>query len=265
MGFQRAKSDENADRGGTSASAVFAASLRASIRRELLSASTRVVPKRANVYTAGGCDANVYLIETGQVKTAVVTPAGKECLLAVYAANDIFGELCLAGGERAETATTMKETLLWQIPSRGFLALLARDGMAAEFVKYSAARAVEQQQIITELATADSEHRLAATLLRLARKLGKQDPRSLRLAESLSHQELSEMVGTTRPRITEFMRRFRDLGLIEFSGCFLIVKEHALSEYLGASPSSGELPCLSTDRQPENNLLRLSNIAPTAL
>ena len=42
------------------------------------------------------------------------------------------------------------------------------------------------------------------------------------------------MVGTTRPRINTFMRRFRELGLIEFSAeRFLIVKEIKLSAYLG--------------------------------
>lgn len=258
MGFQF-KSDENANRNSIGTSAPFAASLRASIGRHPLSALSRLVPKRANVYTAGGRDGNVYLIEKGQIKTVVVTAAGKECLLAVYAANDILGELCLAGGERAETATAMKETLLWQIPCRAFLGLLNRDGLLAEFVRYLAARAAEQQQIITELATASSERRLAAALLRLARKLGKQDPRSLRLEEPPSHQELSEMVGTTRPRITQFMRRFRELGLIEVPGSFLIVKEHALSEYLKAAL------CHPSDRQRQNNLSNLSNIGPTAL
>ncbi|HEV2424524.1 MAG TPA: Crp/Fnr family transcriptional regulator [Terriglobia bacterium] len=265
MSFERPKIETGADRANTGAAALFADSLRASIRRDPLSASARLVPRRANVYTAGGRDGNVYLIEKGQVKSVVVTAAGKECVLAVYAANDIFGELCLAGGERAETATAMKETLVRQIPCHALLALLARDGLLAEFVRYLAARAVEQQQIITDLATADSEHRLAATLLRLARKVGQQDPRSLRLEEPPSHQELSEMVGTTRPRITRFMRRLRDRGLIEFSGPFLIVKEHALGKYLGAAISPATLPCASRGRQSESNLPGLSNIEPTAL
>lgn len=42
------------------------------------------------------------------------------------------------------------------------------------------------------------------------------------------------MVGTTRPRISTFMRRFLDLGLIEFSvERFLIIREVKLSVYLG--------------------------------
>jgi hypothetical protein len=41
------------------------------------------------------------------------------------------------------------------------------------------------------------------------------------------------MVGTTRPRISKFMQRFRILGLIETSEeRFLIIKEKKLADYL---------------------------------
>ena len=41
------------------------------------------------------------------------------------------------------------------------------------------------------------------------------------------------MVGTTRPRISFFMQRFRNLGLIETnSDRFLIIKENKLTDYL---------------------------------
>jgi hypothetical protein len=41
------------------------------------------------------------------------------------------------------------------------------------------------------------------------------------------------MVGTTRPRISEFMHRFQELGLVETSvDHFLIVKKNKLDDYL---------------------------------
>ena len=54
------------------------------------------------------------------------------------------------------------------------------------------------------------------------------------IEQRITHEELAAMIGTTRPRISTFMRRFRELGLIEFSAeRFLIVKEMKLSAYLG--------------------------------
>jgi hypothetical protein len=71
------------------------------------------------------------------------------------------------------------------------------------------------------------------TLLQLARTMGKKDPRSIRIELKISHEELSEMVGTTRPRISLFMQRFRNLGLIEKNqNHFLVIKENKLTDYL---------------------------------
>jgi CRP-like cAMP-binding protein len=70
--------------------------------------------------------------------------------------------------------------------------------------------------------------------LLLAHKLGQPDPRSIRIEHKITHEELAEMVGTTRPRITEFMLEFRALGLIEITPeHFLIIKEKKLCNYLG--------------------------------
>ena len=83
------------------------------------------------------------------------------------------------------------------------------------------------------MVTADSEQRLGQTLLQLARTMGKKDPRSIRIELKISHQELSEMVGTTRPRVSFFMQRFRNLGLLETnSDHFLIIEENKLTDYL---------------------------------
>lgn len=43
----------------------------------------------------------------------MLSSEGKECPLAINCAGDIFAELCLRGfGERLETATAMKATVL---------------------------------------------------------------------------------------------------------------------------------------------------------
>ncbi|HEX9445722.1 MAG TPA: Crp/Fnr family transcriptional regulator, partial [Candidatus Binatia bacterium] len=159
---------------------------------------------------------------------------GKECLLAIHSAGDIFGELCLSGlPGRLETATAMKATVLKQIPRDKFFARLGRDSLFEGFVRYLAVRVADQQQVIANLVTVDSEQRLGQTLLQLGRTMGKKDPRSIRIELKISHEELSEMVGTTRPRISMFMQRFKNLGLIESNKeRFLIIKEHKLAAYM---------------------------------
>jgi CRP/FNR family transcriptional regulator, cyclic AMP receptor protein len=107
----------------------FGQRLAASIRQHPLVVSTRKVPKHANVYTCGEREGKVYLIESGLIKTVVLSPDGKQCLSSIFTTNDVFGELCLAGGERVETATAMEDSVLKQMACAEFLALVNGDGL----------------------------------------------------------------------------------------------------------------------------------------
>ena len=213
---------------------LFKQQLRDSLQRETAEARAISIPRHANVYTCGDRDDMVYFVESGQVKLLMLSSEGRECLLAIHSEGDIFGELCLSGlGARLETATAMRATSLKQIPCSQFFARLGRDSLFEGFVRYLAVRIADQQQIIANLVTVDSEQRLGQTLLQLARTMGKKDPRSIRIELKITHEELSEMVGTTRPRISLFMQRFHNLGLIETNkNRFLVIKESKLTDYL---------------------------------
>jgi CRP/FNR family transcriptional regulator, cyclic AMP receptor protein len=212
----------------------FKEQMQGSLLSETKNSSAISVSKHNHVYTAGDERETVYFIERGQIKLVMVSEEGKECMLAIHGAGDVFGELCLSGlGGRLETATAMEDTFLKEIPCGKFLERLAKDSLLEGFIKYLAVRVADQQQVIANLVTVDSEQRLGKTLLQIARKLGKQDPRSLRLEVKISHEELAAMVGTTRPRISVFMQRFRNLELIEYNTeHHLIVKEKKLRAYL---------------------------------
>jgi CRP/FNR family transcriptional regulator, cyclic AMP receptor protein len=213
---------------------LFIQQLRGALRRETRGSRSIKLAKHENVYTCGESGDTVYFIESGQVKLVMVSLEGRECIFAVHGAGEVFGELSLSGlGERIETATAMEATDLKAIPSAKFLALLSRNSLLEGFVRYLAVRIAEQQQVIAHLVTVDSEQRLGKTLLQLAHTLGKQGLDTLCIEHRITHEELSEMVGTTRSRISVFMQRFRNLGLIDMSTeHFLIIKEKKLTDYL---------------------------------
>ncbi|HYX28331.1 MAG TPA: Crp/Fnr family transcriptional regulator [Pyrinomonadaceae bacterium] len=190
--------------------------------------------RQSPIFVSGDAARNVYFIESGQVKLLMPSPDGKEGLLAIHTEGDTFGELCISGaGRRDETAITMTDTVVRELPSEAFVDHLKCHSLLEGFVHYLANRVAEQQRVIANLITVDSEHRLGETLLSLARKLGQPQPRSTRIERKITHEELSEMVGTTRPRITRFLLQFRALGLIEITReHFLIIKEKQLSDYL---------------------------------
>jgi CRP/FNR family transcriptional regulator, cyclic AMP receptor protein len=208
--------------------------LQDSLRLESLNLATVTIARHQSVYVCGDTADALYFVQSGQVKLLMLSPEGKECLLDIHTEGDTFGELCLAGSVlRRETAIAMDDTRLKRIPCSSFFQHLSRHSLVEGFVSYLAARVGEQQQVIANLMTVDSEHRLGETLLLLAQKLGEPDPRSTRIEQKITHEELSEMVGTTRPRITKFMLEFRARGLIEITPeHFLVIRERKLSDYL---------------------------------
>jgi len=214
----------------------FKEQMQGSLFNETKNSSPIKVGKHDHVYTSGDERETVYFIEKGQIKLIMTSSEGKECMLAIHGAGDVFGELCLSGlGSRVETAIAMEDTFLKEIPCGKFLDRLAKDSLLEGFIKYLAVRVADQQQVIANLVTVDSEQRLGKTLLQIAKKLGKKDPRSIRIEVKISHEELATMVGTTRPRISVFMQRFRNLDLIEYNTeHHLIIKEHKLTAYLAS-------------------------------
>ena len=215
-------------------SAAFNDQFLESLQRSVYNFPTVRVTRNQHVYVCGDPAEALYFIESGQVKLQMLSPEGKGCLLAIQTAGDIFGESCLAeSGPRQETATAMKETKLRRLPRSSFLQHVTDNSLLEGFARYLAVRVGNHQQAIASLITVNSEHRLAETLLLLAQKLGRPNSHSTQIEHKITHEELAEMVGTTRPRITEFMLKFRGLGLIDVNrDRFLVIQQQALSDYL---------------------------------
>jgi CRP/FNR family transcriptional regulator, cyclic AMP receptor protein len=190
--------------------------------------------RRFHVYTSGQRDTMINYIVSGKIKLVLPSQDGKGCLLAIRTQGEIFGELSLCGQtSRLETAVVMEEAILKQIPSQMFLTILKQDSLLEGLIQFLAVGIAEQQEIILAMATKTSEHRLAETLLHLARRLGVKGSSTVQIDSRISQSELSEMVGTTRSRVGFFLKKFRELGLVRLSGerC-LVIESDKLKEYL---------------------------------
>ena len=92
-------------------------SLRRLIQSESLCASTLYFSKRDVIYSCLDADRSIYLVERGQVKAVAPSRDGKDCLLGIYNAGDVFGESCMLDSERVETVTAMTDLVLRRISS----------------------------------------------------------------------------------------------------------------------------------------------------
>lgn len=79
--------------------------------------------------------------------------------------------------------------------------------------------------------------RLALTLLELGQDFGVDYRQGLRLTVSARHSNLAELVGASRPRITEQLGHFERSHMIERKGRDLIVRRDRLESFLLQTPS----------------------------
>lgn len=190
--------------------------------------------KHQSLFTIGEEDHHIYLIISGRVKTTTVSLSGRSCLVDIYAPCELLGMSCLVAPVRVETATAMTSAVVRKISEETFLSVLSDTRLCIHCLRYLARRQAESEQRITHLATVDSEHRLAISLLHLCAKMGVRVGHATRIDCPITQQELADMVGTTRSRVGYFLARFRARGLVgpKSRGC-LIVIEDAIRDYLG--------------------------------
>lgn len=178
----------------------------------------RRVAAGATVFEQGGPANAVFYVQSGQIKLAVVSPGGKEAVVAVFVAGDFLGEGCLAGQPlRMATASAIVPSTVLRIPKREMLRTLHdQPAFSDRFIAHMLARNIRVENDLVDHLFNSSEKRLARILLLLA-GYGAADatPRDL---PKLSQETLAEMVGTTRSRVNVFLNKFRRLGFIDYNG-----------------------------------------------
>jgi CRP-like cAMP-binding protein len=159
-----------------------------------------------------------------------VSDAGKEATLAILNEGDFFGESGLAGQlVRMSSATATTDCVLLHVQKKVMmLAMSLEPKLSAMFLKYLLKRNIRYQDDLIDQLFNSSEKRLARIILLMTR-FGKEGVSDMTVPR-LSQETLAEMVGTTRSRVSFFMKRFRKLGFINYDvGNNLQVTVHCLT------------------------------------
>ncbi|HET7891269.1 MAG TPA: Crp/Fnr family transcriptional regulator [Candidatus Sulfotelmatobacter sp.] len=176
-------------------------------------------PKGGVVFSQGdACDA-VFYIQAGRVKLTVVSKTGKEATIAILGGGDFFGEDSLFVRKlRMETATALTNCTFMQIEKKAMLRVLHSEHEFSDmFVEHLLAKNFRYREDLIDQLFNSSEKRLARILLLFA-GFGKDGIKERTEIPKISQETLAEMVGTTRPRVSSFMNKFRKLGFIDYNG-----------------------------------------------
>jgi CRP/FNR family cyclic AMP-dependent transcriptional regulator len=188
--------------------------------------------KNEVIFSQGEAADAVFYIHQGKVKIVVTSKHGKEAVVAVLGEGEFFGEGCLiAQPLRLATATALVETVVMRVQKAEMVSVLHAEPTFGEiFTAHLLTRKNRTEEDLVDQLFNSSEKRLARTLLLLANfgKDGKTEP----IETKISQETLADMVGTTRPRISFFMNKFRKLGLIDYNKSDIRVHNSLLSVVL---------------------------------
>lgn len=170
------------------------------------------------VFAQGDPADAVYYVERGKVKIAVVSPRGKEAVIAILGDGAFFGEGCLAGQPlRMATAKAITECSIVRVKKSVMVRTLHGEPEFAEsFIAHLLTRNIRIEEDLIDHLFNSSEKRLARVLLLLA-NFGK-TVHPDEVIPNISQETLAEMIGTTRSRVSFFLNKFRKLGFIEYNG-----------------------------------------------
>ena len=186
------------------------------------------VRRRQVIYLPGDPGRSVFFVNGGRVKISKVTRDGKELTLAYRGPGELFGELSLIdGGPREEMAEAMENALVSEMERTEFERLI----QAHAIIGYRLTRALcgrrrDVENKIENLVFKDVNAKLAELLLRLAADFGVEDSRGTLVALKITHQEMANLIGSTRETVSLTLSQFKRKGLIRTDGRKVIIADH---------------------------------------
>jgi CRP-like cAMP-binding protein len=175
------------------------------------------VEPEGSFFVQGDPADSVFCLQTGRARISVVSAKGKQATVTLLGPGDFLGEesFTMNNGLHVATATAVNRCTALKIGREDMLRILHRKPEFADrFLSYLLARNMRTQADLVDQIFNSSEKRLARTLLLMA-EIGKpEEPQAM--IPPITQETLAEMVGTTRSRVSIFMNRFRDLGLISY-------------------------------------------------
>ncbi len=186
---------------------------------------------------------SIYFLLHGQITVKTSDARGRETNLRVIEPGEPFGELCVCAektGLRETAAHARVETELIEIKLQQFIAYLHknRDAMMS-FLFTFCVRLTDTERRLDMLMHRDAQERIARLLLHLAsRQRATSTQRVSDIALQISHDELAQMAGMSRPHVSVTMGKLRRRKLVRYQrGRPLVVNVPSLKSYVLAERS----------------------------
>lgn len=173
--------------------------------------------KKETLFHQGDLGEEFMILTEGSVKVELMNTEGKELTLTILTPYQFLGELALLDDvPRSATVVSLEPSVLLSINKRDFARLLENyPRMSIPMLRQLTRRVRVLTDDIASMAFLDSYSRVTRKLLTLADELGEPtDAGHTLIDRPLTHQQLANLVGTTRETVTKILNEMKDNGLI---------------------------------------------------
>ncbi|KAF0191425.1 MAG: CRP/FNR family transcriptional regulator cyclic AMP receptor protein [Gammaproteobacteria bacterium] len=186
-------------------------------------AVARTFPKNAYIINEGDRSDTLYVMVSGKVKAFLRDEHGKEVILSFQGPGEYFGELALLDDEpRSASIVTVEPTTVNVVSKADLMKCISESPeLAFRLIRDLSHRLRVLTENVRSLALMDVYGRVARTLLDLA----KPDDGKMVIQEKLTHQDIANMVGSSREMVTRILKDLTTGGYISNEGRHIVVRE----------------------------------------
>jgi CRP/FNR family cyclic AMP-dependent transcriptional regulator len=194
--------------------------------------------KAQTIYGAETAPEMLYLILEGKVKVLRLQYERNPVLVDIYQTDDFFGEAAfLRRAAHAEAAVAIENSrvMAWSILEIESI-LVRRPMLGIALMQLFVKRSMDFGGRIESLSVDSIPRRLARSLIHLSERLGHEAPDGSTEMIPITHELLSQYVGTSREIITQHMNRFRRMGYLRYSRRGILLDRSAWEAWLREAP-----------------------------
>ncbi len=189
---------------------------------DLDSLATHLIERRylkdAVVVEEGMPGEYMYVIREGRVKVTKASDDGREKIMNFFDSGDFFGEMALLDSQpRSASVRTLAPSLLLALSRRDFLDLLRRSpGFSLCVIQELTRRLRDTGEQASSISFQKVQERARGLFERIARAesgLGTD-----RITPALTHQQIADMIGTSRETVTRAVKRLKEDGWLRQQG-----------------------------------------------
>jgi CRP/FNR family cyclic AMP-dependent transcriptional regulator len=175
--------------------------------------------KNGILYDAEDGNLTVFFLRSGVVKVGTITEAGREIIYDLRKAGDVVGELCISANSRPnDRAVALERTEAVPVPYEEILDVVQRDrDLLRTLLELMGEMLNDAYDRVDSLAVDHTDRMVIKILLRLAARHGRPVGKTIELSTYVTQEEISQMVGRRRERVSTFLHSLRVQEIIQYS------------------------------------------------